>query len=74
MEHLKVLRLDGVEDLTGLRRSQLYQLTKEGRFPKPLKLLGRSSGWLFSEVQTWIAQRIAERDEKESAKSEAKEK
>ncbi|MBK8892534.1 MAG: AlpA family transcriptional regulator [Propionivibrio sp.] len=64
MQNLKVGRIEQVEDATGLKRSQLYKLTKENRFPKPIKLMGRASGWIMSEVEAWIAERAAERDAK----------
>jgi prophage regulatory protein len=62
MNNFKVLRLAQVEDMSGLRRSQLYKLLKEGRFPKQLKLMGRNSGWLLSEVEAWISDRVSERN------------
>jgi len=38
------------------------ELTGEGGFPKPVPLVGRSVGWVESEVQEWIRGRIAQRD------------
>ncbi len=32
----------------------------EGSFPEPISLGARSVGWIGSEVDAWIAQRIAE--------------
>lgn len=64
MNKYKVVRMPGLEDMTGLKRSKLYELMKENLFPKPIRLFGRSSGWLEFEVNNWIAQRISERDTK----------
>jgi len=33
-----------------------------GKFPKQIKLSERSAGWLESEVNDWLTDRIAERD------------
>jgi prophage regulatory protein len=47
---------------TGLRRSALYLLVKQGAFPKPIKLGGRAVGWILSEVDAWISSGIYDRD------------
>ena len=61
----RILRMKELQTLTGLSRSYLYHLAKEGSFPKPISLVpgGSSKGWLESEVLTWISERIAEREE-----------
>ncbi len=60
---LKILRLDTVIESTGLARSTIYKLVGLGEFPKPVPLVGRSVGWVESEVQEWIKGRIGQRDE-----------
>ena len=57
-----ILRINQVIVRTGLSRSVLYGLVKEGKFPQPLRLAKRSSGWLESEINEWINDRVAERD------------
>lgn len=59
-----ILRFDEVRRKTGLCRAHVHALAARGRFPKPLKLVpgGRASGWLLSEINRWIAERAAERD------------
>ena len=64
MSNIRVLRMPKVEDKTGLKRSKIYELLADGRFPKSLQLSGRSRGWLEEEIDFWIAQRISERDGK----------
>ena len=44
--------------MTGLRRSMIYQLQAEKRFPQRIKLSERAIGWLESEVQAWLDARI----------------
>lgn len=56
-----LIRRREVERLTALSRSRLYALMKEGSFPAPIRLGSMSVAWLESEVQGWIAERIAER-------------
>ena len=62
MEKLNVLRMPGLEVKTGLKKSKLYELIRAELFPKPIFLHGRSRGWLESEVDNWLSDRIAERD------------
>lgn len=47
---------------TALSRANIYRLVKTGEFPAPVKLGPRASAWVGAEVDTWIAQRIAQRD------------
>jgi len=57
----QILRLPAVKQQTGLSRSTLYKLVNLGHFPKQIDLGGgRSVGWLESDVQNWIKQRIAD--------------
>ncbi|WP_313512352.1 AlpA family transcriptional regulator [Pseudomonas sp.] len=59
---MRIIRLKDVIDSTGIARSTIYKLIGEGGFPKPVPLVGRSVGWLESEIQGWIKSRVAERD------------
>jgi prophage regulatory protein len=47
---------------TGLPKSSIYALLKEGNFPKRLQLSTRCIGFVESEIQDWVQARIAERD------------
>jgi prophage regulatory protein len=58
----KLLKIPEVRAKTGLSRSHLYALAQNGEFPKPVKLSERSSAWVESEVDSWIEERIAQRD------------
>ncbi|WP_152048274.1 helix-turn-helix transcriptional regulator [Aureimonas psammosilenae] len=57
-----ILRRPDVEKATGLRRSAIYDLIGEGKFPKPIRLSRQSVGWLETEIADWQRARIAERD------------
>lgn len=59
---LRVIRLQEVEAKTGLRKSAIYQRATDGTFPKPIRMGGKASGWIESEIDAWITQRIAARD------------
>ncbi len=54
-----LLRRKQVEARTGLTRSTLYALISEGKFPKPIPLVGRTVAWTESSIDRWIAERIA---------------
>jgi prophage regulatory protein len=55
----RLLRAAEVERQTGVSRSQLYRLMSAGKFPKPVTLYGKAKAWPESQVQAWIAARIA---------------
>lgn len=59
-----ILRVKEVVEVTGLSKSYIYQLSKEGKFPRPINLVpgGEAKGWVASEIHNWILERIAERD------------
>ena len=57
-----ILRLPEVIKITGLSRSAIYDQIAAGRFPKQIKLTSRSSGWVESEVSSWLDSLIAKRD------------
>jgi prophage regulatory protein len=54
----RILRLPQVCKMTGLRRSFVYELQAERRFPQSIKLGARAVGWLEGEIQAWISARI----------------
>lgn len=55
----RFLRLPEVIARTGLSRSTIYVRLDEGRFPRPVSLGGRAVGWIESEVDEWMRERIA---------------
>ena len=55
----KILRLREVMARTGLGRSMVYELIGKKQFPTPINLGVRAVGWLASEIDAWIAKRIA---------------
>lgn len=61
----ELIRKPAVKKLSGINAdSSLYDLIREGKFPRPLKISARSSAWLKSEVLQWRAEKLAERDNK----------
>ena len=56
---LRILRRKKVETKTGISRSSIYDGIKKGTFPKPIQLGQQSVGWLESEIDAWLRERIA---------------
>ncbi len=54
----QILRLPAVRARTGLSRSTLYLFMARGEFPRPIRLGQHAVGWLESDVQKWIADRV----------------
>ena len=57
----RFIRLAEVLATCGKSRSSIYEGIKEGTFPAPVKLQGRSSAWLKSEVLHWMQACVAAR-------------
>ena len=55
----KILRLPQVKEITGLSRSTIYLRMSEGAFPRQVNLGSRAVGWLSSEIQQWVDERIS---------------
>ena len=59
MEH-QIIRLKDLIALTGLSISTIYLRMVQGKFPKNINLGSRAVGWISSEVNEWIEERIRE--------------
>jgi len=55
---IQILRLRQVCERIGLSRSMVYQLEAEQRFPPRIKIGVRAVGWIESEIQAWLEQRV----------------
>lgn len=57
----RFLRIRDLPQVTGLRRTTIGHLIKEGEFPKPIPLTdnGRAVAWLESDIIAWQNRRIA---------------
>lgn len=62
----RFIRLPDVLARTGLGKTTVYKNTRDGSFPRPVKLGGCVSLWVESEVDEWICDRIHERNEEQS--------
>ena len=60
----RLLRRKEVENRTGKSRSAIYDDIKKGTFPAPVPIGGKSVAWLESDIEEWIAGRIAARNAK----------
>ncbi len=62
-QSLAIVRRKEVESRTGLSRSAIYERIQSGDFPRPVNLGAKAVGWVEAEVEDWIAQRVAARDQ-----------
>lgn len=54
----RFIKLDEVMYRTGLKTTSIYTLMNQGRFPKNIKLTNDRVGWLESDIDRWIDERI----------------
>lgn len=57
----RFIRLPEVLYTTGLSRSTVYEMMTRRQFPVQISLGGKTVAWLESEVENWMAERIANR-------------
>ena len=60
IENQRLIRRKEVQTKTGLGASSIYAMMKDGEFPQCLNLSERRVAWIESEVDQWIANRIAQ--------------
>ncbi|MCZ3379053.1 helix-turn-helix transcriptional regulator [Rhizobium sp. AG207R] len=61
----RIIRLDTVLSRTGVSRSTIYRKIAEGTFPAQLRISVNGAGWHESEINRWIANPVAWRQEEE---------
>lgn len=60
---LRILRMTELTVILGISRSSIYEKLNprskyyDEDFPKPIKLGISSVGWLYSEIEKWVASR-----------------
>jgi len=54
----KFLRLPQVMEVTGVKKSYIWQSIKDGTFPKQIKISARISVWKESDINNWILKQI----------------
>lgn len=57
----RIMRRVEVEKKTGFKRSQIYNLMKEGKFPQSIRLGVRAVGWNSEEIEKWVSERLQDR-------------
>lgn len=55
-----IMRRDEVERKTGFKRAHIYNLMKEGKFPKAKRIGLRAVGWDSLEIEQWITERLVQ--------------
>lgn len=65
---LIILRRKEVEARTGLSRSTIYKRIAEATFPPPVPLGDKAVGWVESEIESFLAGCVAQRDSAARAK------
>ena len=55
----RLIRLPDVMHRVGHKKTKIYKMIREGRFPAPLRCDGAAL-WRDSEITAWIAQVIAD--------------
>ena len=58
-ENNRLIRRKEVHAKTGLGASSIYAMMKSGEFPQCLNLSERRVAWIESDIDKWIAERVA---------------
>jgi prophage regulatory protein len=61
------LRIEEVKAFTGLSRSTIWRLERDGHFPKRIRISRRAVAWRATEIEAWIGSRIAASKHEEGA-------
>lgn len=53
-----VVRMPDVQVMTGMSRATVYRMMKDETFPSQIQLSPRAVGWLRTEIEQWIANKL----------------
>ncbi|MEC6746312.1 AlpA family phage regulatory protein [Pseudomonas qingdaonensis] len=54
----RIMRLKDTEQMCGFRRSHIYALMKQGKFPQRKMIGRRAVGWDSLEIEQWVADQL----------------
>jgi len=54
-----ILRLPDVLRRTGYKRTHIYHLMREGKFPKNVRIGARAVGWDSREIDQWVEAQLS---------------
>lgn len=57
-QELRLISLKDVVTRTALSKSTIYQLMKDGAFPKQVNNGSRRVAWVAHEIDSWLSERI----------------
>ncbi len=60
----KLISINAVSEMVGLKKSAIYLRISEGVFPGPIKLGSKCSRWNLAEIQNWIEKAVEVRHAK----------
>ena len=58
----RIIRKPELLTMIGLSDPTIWRMERDGKFPKRLRLGGNSCGWLESEVDGWLTERMEARN------------
>jgi prophage regulatory protein len=53
----RILRIQQVQERTGLSRTTIWRLEQRNQFPKHCRISARAIGWREADVTRWIEER-----------------
>ncbi|CAN7240949.1 helix-turn-helix transcriptional regulator [Mesorhizobium sp. LjNodule214] len=59
---IRMIPIEEVLDRTSLSRGTLYTEISEGRFPRPVQMTARRVSWPETDIEDYLAHKIAARD------------
>ena len=53
----RIVRAKELQELTGLSRTTIWRMERDGKFPSRIPLSGSSVGWRYTELMDWMRTR-----------------
>jgi prophage regulatory protein len=60
-EDRRILRKPELQHMIGLSDASIWRMERQGKFPKRIKIGGKSVGWFSDEISEWFEKRAAAR-------------
>ena len=67
----RLMRLQEVEEVTGLKHASIYRFMRDGSFPLPVRVSATAVRWKESDIAAWIESRPVAESELASSPAES---
>ena len=62
----RIIRWSELKSIVPYTRQHIHRLERAGHFPRRVRIGANRIGWLLSEIEAWLAERVDARDARDT--------